>query len=199
MIRGDCILKYFWESRFLPLTFFLIGLLFSCWISWKSFFSIQETEQIRFQSATNHIESLIYKEINAHIQLIHGVAAFMNASNYVSREEWTRYALENHIHEHFLGFRAIGYAPLVKTSDRLEHEKSLHEEGYPHYKIFQLNPTFDEPMFPITYIEPLSELNEKAFGFDLASETTRKDALYHAINRADATLSSKITLTQTAS
>lgn len=189
-------MKNFWESRFLPLLFLLLGLVFSSLIAWKSALWIQETEQIRFQSASNHIASLIHKELDAHIQLIHSVAAFMNASHHVSREEWRHYALENHINEHFLGFRALGYAPLIQPSERLKHEQSVRDEGFPHYTVFQMNTSSTSAMFPITYMEPLSELNEKAFGFDLASEIIRKEALHQSFIRADATLSSKINLVQ---
>lgn len=189
-------MRRFWESTLLPWFFLLLGLLFSLFIAWKSALWIKETEQIRFQAASNHIASLIHKELNAHIQLIRSAAAFMNASDDVSREEWKQYALANHINEQFLGFRAFGYAPLIQPYDRLKHEQNVRKEGFTHYTIFQINASSNSAMFPITYIEPLSELNEKAFGFDLASESIRKDALYQSLKRADATLSSKIDLVQ---
>jgi len=189
-------LRRFWESTLLPWIFLLIGIVFSSFIAWKSTLWINETEQLRFQAASNHIESLIYKELEAHIQLIHSVAAFMNASDDVTREEWKQYAHANHINEHFLGFRALGYAPLVQPSERLMHEQSVRDAGFPHYTIFQINASSNAAMFPITYMEPLSELNEKAFGFDLASENTRKESLYQSLMRADATISSKIELVQ---
>lgn len=165
-------------------------------IAWKSALWIKETEQIRFQAASNHISSLIQKELRAHIQLLRSAAAFMNASDDVSREEWKHYALANHINEQFLGFRAFGYAPLIQPNNRLKHEESVREEGFSHYTIYQINASSNSALFPVTYIEPLSELNEKAFGLDLASESIRKEALYQALTRADATLSSKIDLLQ---
>ncbi|GEM_PF-453111 len=189
-------MKRVWESRLLPWLFLLVGIVFSLWIAWRSTLWIEETEQIRFQAASHHIKNLIHKEVEAHIQLIHSVAAFMNASNDVTRKKWRQYALENHINEHFLGFRALGYAPLIQPSERLKHEQSLRDEGFPHYTIFQMNSSPNSALFPITYLEPMSELNEKAFGFDLASEIVRKEALHQSFVRADATLSSKIHLVQ---
>jgi len=189
-------LKRFWESALLPWFFLFLGLLFSFLIAWKSALWIKETEQIRFQAASNHIASLIHKELDAHIQLIRSVAAFMNASDDVTREEWKQYALANHINEQFLGFRALGYAPLIQPYDRLKHEQAVREEGFAHYTVFQINASLHSPLFPVTYLEPLSEINEKAFGLDLASESVRKDALYQSLMRADATLSSKINLVQ---
>lgn len=189
-------MKRFWESALLPWIFLLLGLLLSFLIAWKSDLWIKETEQIRFQAASNHITSLIHKELDAHIQLIRSVAAFVNASTDVSRSEWKQYALENQINEQFLGFRALGYAPLVQPLDRLQHEKYVREEGFPLYTVYQINASSNSPLFPITYLEPMSELNEKAFGLDLASEGIRKDALYQSLMRADATLSSKIDLVQ---
>lgn len=189
-------MKRVWESKFLPWIFLLLGVLFSMMMAWKSDLWVKETEQLRFQAASHHITNLIEKELNAHIQLIHSVAAFMNASYEVSRDEWKRYALENHINEHFLGFRALGYAPLIQPSERLKHEQSIRDEGFSNYTIFQINASANSALFPITYLEPMSELNEKVFGLDLASEIVRKDALHQSFVRADATLSSKINLVQ---
>lgn len=189
-------MRRFWESTLLPWVFLFLGVAFSLFIAWKSALWIKETEQIRFQAASNHISSLIQKELRAHIQLLRSAAAFMNASDDVSREEWKHYALSNHINEQFLGFRAFGYAPLIQPHNRLKHEESVREEGFSHYTVFQINASSNSALFPVTYIEPLSELNEKAFGLDLASEGIRKEALYQSLMRADATLSSKIDLLQ---
>lgn len=189
-------MRRLWESTLLPWVFLFLGVAFSLFIAWKSALWIKETEQIRFQAASNHISSLIQKELRAHIQLLRSAAAFMNASDDVSREEWKHYALSNHINEQFLGFRAFGYAPLIQPNNRLKHEESVREEGFSHYTVFQINASSNSALFPVTYIEPLSELNEKAFGLDLASEGIRKEALYQSLMRADATLSSKIDLLQ---
>lgn len=189
-------MRRFWESTLLPWFFLLLGVMFSLFMAWKSAFWIKETEQIRFQAASNHIANLIHKELNAHIQLLRSAAAFMNASDDVSRDEWKQYAFANHINEQFLGFRAFGYAPLIQPNHRLKHEENVRKEGFPLYTVFQINASSNAALFPVTYLEPLSELNEKAFGLDLASERIRKEALYQSLMRADATLSSKIDLIQ---
>ncbi len=190
-------MRRIWESTLLPWAFLLIGLLFSSLIAWKSALWINEKEQIRFQSASNTITNLIHKELNAHIQLIRSVAAFMCVSpEGVSREEWKQFALKNHINEQFLGLRALGYAPLVPPSERLKYEQSVRNEGFAGYTISQINASSNAVLFPIMYLEPMSDINEKAFGLDLASEITRKEALHQSFMRADATVSSKINLTQ---
>ncbi|ARU47679.1 sensor domain-containing diguanylate cyclase [Sulfurospirillum diekertiae] len=191
-------MRRIWESKFLPWVFLLLGLLFSCLIAWKCALWIDEKEQIRFQTASNTITNLIYKELNAHIQLIRSVAAFMCVSpENISREKWKQFAIKNHINEQFLGLRALGYAPLVHPQERLKYEQAVrHEEGFADYAISQKNVSSNTALFPIMYLEPMSEMNEKAFGFDLASEITRREALHQSFIRADATVSSKINLTQ---
>jgi PAS domain S-box-containing protein len=190
-------LKRFWKSNLLPWGILFLGLLFSLLMAWKSSLWIKETEEIRFQAASNHIINLIHKELDAHIRLIRSVAAFMNASESVSHEEWHQYALDNQINEQFLGFRALGYAPLVQPSECLKHEHYMHDKGFTHYAISQINPSsLTAVLFPVSYLEPLSDLNEKAFGLDLASESRRQEALYQSLTRANATVSSKINLVQ---
>lgn len=81
-------MKRLWASKLLPLFFLFLGMIFSLILTWKSLSWIEETERIRFKAASELTINLIEKELNAYIQLIHGVSAFMSASNDVSREEW---------------------------------------------------------------------------------------------------------------
>ena len=183
------------ESYFLPLLLFIIGLFLSSVIAWKSEQWIEETEKIRFDNASTQIRSLIQKELSSSIQLVRATSAFINTSETMTRKLWKQFTDENHVNKEFLGLRGIGYAPLVKPLERNEHESDIRKEGFSEYAILQKNSTSTD-LFPITYLEPMSEINQKAFGFDLASEPTRRAAIYEAFKRADATLSSKIELVQ---
>lgn len=183
----------YWYSSILPWLVIVTGLLLSTITAWKSNQWITETEQLRFESASMHIQSLIKKELSASIQLISSTAAFIKSSADITHEEWQQFATTANLNQELLGFRAIGYAPLVRDAERTEHENTIRKNGFSYYTITQKEVSSQE-MFPVTYLEPLTELNKKAFGFDLASEEIRKKAIYDALSRGKATLSHKVAL-----
>lgn len=183
----------FWHSSILPWLVIIVGLLLSTITAWKSNQWITETEQIRFENASMHIQSLIKKELSISIQLISSTAAFIKSSADVTREEWQQFATAANLNQDLLGFRAIGYAPLVRDTERTAHENTIRKDGFSDYTITQKEISSQE-MFPVTYLEPLTELNKKAFGFDLASEEIRRNAIYDTFSRAKPTLSHKVEL-----
>lgn len=153
---------------------------------------LEKTERIRFNTASEQITFLIQKELEAQIQLLHSAAALISSSHNVTRKEWKMFAQIQNLKQNFPGLQALGFAPLVPASMRDMYEEKIRHEGIENYTIFPRNNISD--MFPITYLEPFSEQNKRALGFDMASEPTRQKAIYEALKRGEATLSSKIEL-----
>jgi len=178
-----------------PLLIFMIGIFVSAVVAWKSEEWIEQTEKTRFTNASNQVILLIEKALDSNVQLLQSAVAFMNASSNVTRLEWKHFADQHHVEQNFPGLHALGYAPLVRAHDRPEHERELWNEGFPYYTIFPQEEA-GEIAFPITYLEPFTEHNQKGLGYDLMSEKVRKEAIFHAISRAETTLSSKIDLVQ---
>lgn len=143
----------FWHSSILPWLVIIVGLLLSTITAWKSNQWITETEQIRFKNASIHIQSLIKKELSISIQLISSTAAFIKSSADVTREEWQQFATAANLNQELLGFRAIGYAPLVRDTERTAHENTIRKDGFSDYTITQKEISSQE-MFPVTYLEP---------------------------------------------
>ncbi len=188
-------MKRFFYKILWPLVIFLIGVCISVIVAWKSEEWIEQTEKTRFTNASNQVILLIEKALDSNVQLLQSAVAFMNASSSVTRLEWKRFADQHRVEQNFPGLHALGYAPLIRAHDRPMHERELWNEGFEYYTIFPQEEA-GELAFPITYLEPFSEHNQKGLGYDLMSEKVRKEAILHAISRAETTLSSKIDLVQ---
>ena len=69
----------------------------------------------------------------------------------------------------------------------------MHAEGLLGYKIYPSEKTYSY-FLPVTYVAPFSSINRKALGFDISSERLRRETIFDAIERQDATLSPKLEL-----
>ncbi len=108
-----------------------------------------------------------------------------------------------HLLQHDMTIRAVEWIPRVPSEERQRFEASVRREGNPGFQITEVGPrgqlvrAGDRPVyFPVTFVEPLAG-NEKAIGYDLASEPTRLAALERAHASEDLVASAFVRLVQT--
>ncbi len=92
------------------------------------------------------------------------------------------------------GIQGLGYAPVIPDSDREALVARIRKEGYPGFTIF---PSGQRSLYtPIIYLEPFRGVNLHAFGFDMYSESVRREAMDRARDAAEISVSGKVTLVQ---
>ena len=98
--------------------------------------------------------------------------------------------------------QALEWIPLVPRDGRSMHERSLRAEGFPEYSITEqladlglVDAGQRELYFPVTYVAPL-EGNEPALGFDVGSESLRREAIDRAARTREIQLSDPVALVQ---
>jgi signal transduction histidine kinase len=132
---------------------------------------------------------------------VHSLRALLSSIEELSREDFSEFAKD--LLSHASGVQALEWVPQVKLAQRAEFERRAHEDGFPEYE-FRERLSGDEHMvtagvrpeyFPVFYLEPL-EGNERAFGFDLASDPTRYAAIKKCIETGDPVATSPVTLAQ---
>ena len=122
--------------------------------------------------------------------------ALFTASNSVERDEWRDFIGGLGTAASYPGIEGIGYAVLVKHADRAALVARVRADGFPNFRI---RPEGErEEYLPVLYLEPFSVRNQKAFGFDMLSEATRRKGLEHARVSGQPTLSGMVTLVQEA-
>lgn len=130
------------------------------------------------------------------------LALFYNSSVHVERDEFAIFArslLSNHP-----SMDALSWNPRVRLDDRARFEQSIRDEGLPEFQITEreqqgrmVRAGDRDEYFPVTYIEPVKG-NEAAFGFDLASSSSRLKALLEARDSGKKHTTERITLVQEA-
>lgn len=150
--------------------------------------------QARFNFRVKTIEAGIYERLQAYEFLLRGGNGLFEASDEVSREDWRTYVTKLQINQYYPGIQGVGFSKHILPSEKEAHLRQIRSEGFPQYTI---KPEGDRPEYTsIIFLEPFDWRNQRAFGYDMFSEPTRKEAMVRARDTGIAALSGKVTLVQ---
>jgi len=156
--------------------------------------STEEQVYQRFLYRAEQERSTLLFRLQAHAQVLRGGAAFVEASEDVRRDEWRSYVRNLQLEKILPGIQATGFALMIQPRDRAAHEQAVRSEGFPNYTI---KPGGARELYSsIVFLEPFSEINQRAFGYDMFSEPVRRLAMTQARDAGEPALSGKITLLQ---
>src|SRR5450830_1774339 len=163
--------------------------------AWRNAHDASEQQvQADFDFRVRELVGNIVVRMQTYIQVLHGVQGLYASSQNVTRREFHAYLAVQQVDRHFPGIHGIGYLPLLPGAGLARHEASVRAEGYPGYAV---RPPGQRAWHaPITYLEPLSESNLLAFGYDIWSEPVRRAALEQARDTGQAAMTGKIHLVQ---
>ena len=155
---------------------------------------VESIARKEFDFACNEIKNRILIRVQQHVQVLRSGAALYEINGNVTREQWHSAIARQNIEQVLPGIQGIGYAIIIPPDQLAHHERKIRNEGFPQYAV---KPTGKREIYTsIIYIEPFSERNLRAFGYDMFSEPIRRKAMEHARDFDEATLSGKITLVQ---
>ncbi len=150
--------------------------------------------QARFDFRVKTIEKGIYERLQAYEFLLRGGSGLFEASDEVTREQWRTYVTKLQINKYYPGIQGVGFSKQILPSEKEAHLRQIRGEGFPQYTI---KPEGDRPEYTsIIFLEPFDWRNQRAFGYDMFSEPTRKEAMIRARDTGIAALSGKVTLVQ---
>jgi len=134
------------------------------------------------------------ERLRAYEQVLRGAAGVFAVTPTVTRDNWRRYVSRQELERTYPGILAVGYAPRVGADDLAAHETRLRNEGFDDYAV---RPAGVRPeSFPIEFVEPFTARNLRAFGYDMFSETRRREAMTLARDSALPALTGRVTLLQ---
>ena len=141
-------------------------------------------------------------EINVRLTLDNLLAleGFFDASQRVERREFARFTSK--LLDHDQTIQALEWIPRVPARLRSSYESAARRDGLASFQIADRSPEgamrkapARDEHFPVFFVEPF-EGNEKALGFDLASDPTRREALLHSADSGQMTATSRVVLVQ---
>ncbi|MEP3896784.1 sensor histidine kinase [Rhodopirellula bahusiensis] len=155
---------------------------------------IRDRASDRFLFRVSEMEVSIEQRMLEYEQVLRGGVGLMEASNNVSRAEWRTYFENSRFQEYYPGIQGVGFSQVVDAEAKDAFVQSVRAEGFPD---FDIRPAGERDRYTaIVYLEPFDWRNQRAFGFDMYSEETRRAAMDAAIASGDPTISGVVTLVQ---
>ncbi|MFD2365575.1 CHASE domain-containing protein [Pseudoduganella sp. GCM10020061] len=182
------------SPRVLALATLLVSLLItgSFWYHAQSSKKAQVRSEFEFQARAHGI--LIARRMKTYEQVLRGAKGLIRGSVAVEPSEFRDYVSTLEIADNYPGIQGIAVAEIVPPGQLQQHIQRLRSEGYEAYRVWPLG---DRPVVTaITRIEPFNIMNQRALGFDMYSEPTRRAAMDTARDTGRAALSGKVKLVQ---
>lgn len=180
--------------RGVPVIVVALGLTFSALLYANALDNLRQRQRAYFDYRVAEALEQIDARMKAYQQLLRGVRGLFETQVLVTRTEFRRYYEYQELSEHYPGIQGVGFARLVLPQDRAAHLADMRREGFPAY---QITPPGERPLYTsIVFLEPFSGRNLRAFGYDMYSEVTRREAMDQAAASGKMTLSGKVRLAQ---
>ncbi|MAM34231.1 MAG: hypothetical protein CMH28_04065 [Micavibrio sp.] len=177
-------------------TLFLVFIIMAVtvFLACNEYTETRENAKALFNMETVQIREDIVTRFAAYEQILRGARGLLYGSDNVSRQEWAEYYKALYINEGFNGIQGLGYSVFVRPGEKDAFEKNIRAEGFPDFKI---HPEHNRELYTaIKFLEPFDVRNQQAFGYDMWSQETRREAMEKAMLTGEATNSGRVTLVQ---
>ena len=148
----------------------------------------------RFLYRAEKERDYIHQRMSAHEQILRGAAAFFEASDEVSRDEWRRYVARLQLGGELHGTQGLGLALVIAPEAKAAHEERLRADGILPHEIRP--PGQREQYSSVIYLEPQNERNRRAIGYDMLADTARREAMERARDSGLPAMTGKLILRQ---
>src|ERR671917_1510161 len=149
---------------------------------------VEDAARYRFSETVLAARGAIENQMGSYVDAMFGARAHFYASNSVEMEEWGGYANGIDLSERYEGMRVMGYAKRVEPEDRDEFVEELSQTfdgaGLPEPEV---RPEGERSVyFPMTFVEPLDEINGRLIGYDVYSNPAYQAVMARARDTGEA-------------
>ncbi|MDX5348366.1 MAG: CHASE domain-containing protein, partial [Hymenobacteraceae bacterium] len=187
-------LKLFIKDHLLAVASFLLifGITVFFFLDMKK--RVQESNRQEFEFRTFQAKTALERRIQHYVQVLQGAQGFFYASDSVTRADWATYVNSLKVDKFYPGIQGTGYTMVLQPEELQAHEQLIRSEGYSDYTVF---PEGQRPVYTsIVYLEPFTERNLRAFGYDMFSEPIRRKAMIQARDSGAPAITGKVILKQ---
>ena len=146
----------------------------------------------QFRGIAGQQASLVQLHLNSIEITLRGGASLFAALDRPTPEQWRGYVDALKLQATFPSLIGVGYAASLDQGQLVRLQEAWRSDGR---GLFELRPRGRRDFYgPILYLEPHTDLNRNAIGFDLYSEAVRRQAMRLAMDSGQSQLSGRITL-----
>ncbi|WAT19289.1 CHASE domain-containing protein [Aurantiacibacter sp. MUD11] len=182
--------------RAVPLGIFLL----IASITILSIFAIERGESQRQSAQINArataIASALERRANASSAYLRAGAALLSTMDEVPAADFRRFVSELRLDADYRGAEGIGWAEVVFPAEVEDFNARLAAESLGNVQLHPRSGTDQPYAVPVTYLQPDTERNRRALGYDMFSEPHRRAAMMEAERTARPTATDAIVLRQ---
>lgn len=155
---------------------------------------LEKRGEEKLEHYNQHIRGKITDKLQSQARLLSCASALISVSDTVTREEWHLFMEESGAAGFPSGIQGVGYAAIVPNSQLKNHLQQIRREGFPEYDI---KPKGKRDFYiPVIFLEPFSGKNLNAFGFDMNTDSIRREAFERSGDTGLPAITGKVTLVQ---
>lgn len=188
------------RSYFPVICLFVIGVAVSFAIFWFVHSRQQATQRSEFEFWAKSHANAVEHTLHHYIGALFFLGDFFNNSSFVTRQEFNNFVKS--VQPRYPGIQAFGWNPLVKDDERTIYETEAKQEGFDNFEFTERSETNKivrasrrEEYVVVYYLQPMED-NRPAFGFDIASNSTRLKAITKSFKTGELTATGRVTLVQ---
>lgn len=148
----------------------------------------------RFNGAVQEINDRIRLRIQTSITLLRAGTGLFAASDSVEADEFERFVQQIELQKNYPGIQGIGYSIRLRPNEVESLVTKMRQSGVRDFRIWPNNPR--DEYHAIIYLQPTNNRNPVAIGFDMFTESVRRQAMEAARDSGKPTASGRVKLVQ---
>lgn len=180
---------------FLPYLILLVGFCFTLVVYYYFYQLTYEQDRIRFESAVQKVQDQVRLRIATSEALLRAGAGLFAASDYVDAGEFEKFIEEIELQKNYQGVQGIGFSLRFAATDKAKIISAMKQQGFRGFKVWPDESPRNE-YNAIIYLQPGTEQNMLALGYDMATEETRYRAMETARDTGKPIASGRVQLVQ---
>jgi len=164
------------------------------WVHQQRSFKQLEHERVE-RDLAEEISQAIINRLQTNIAVLDSVVGLFDATTAVTLEEFHEFYMAlSRQGDHLKGIQGVGYAAVVPNGDISTFEREVRGSGRPDFSVKP--PGRRALTTAILYLEPNDWRNQRAVGYDMYSQTTRREAMELAASTGEPAMSGPVRLLQ---
>jgi len=174
------------------ITIFLLCLTF---VHWRTEIEkAHSRKQQAFALAADRIAYSLKNRMDTYQMVLRGVKGYHDGSEQIDADEFQAYVGALDLQQTLPGLQGVAYIKRLPREQLQTHVQMARMQGNAQYRVW---PEGERPAyFPITHIEPSTEVNKRVVGFDVGTLPGALEALERARDRGEPALTEAIALRQ---
>jgi signal transduction histidine kinase/CHASE1-domain containing sensor protein len=180
------------DSRSTPLWVALVSVLATCVVWILAFNYFLDRDQFRFDNNVRSTHKRIEERMIRQVNLVRAAKSMALVADNLTVEKFHTYVNSLEPGTNYLGMLGLGISLRLQPDEVRAAESRLRAQGFPEFKVY---PPYND-IHAIVLLEPQTQRNRVAMGYNMFSDPVRRDAMSRARDSGDVALSGKVILKQ---